>query len=89
MTKTAAEDRLAQLGIMKRGLSLEEAAAYVGLSPGPFLQQVALGRMPKPHQYGRRRVWDRIALDRALGDGSARHTQADPIMEAIHASKPP
>lgn len=61
-------DRLAALppGLVPRGLSREEAAAYIGVSPGKFDQLVADGRMPPPKAIDGRRVWDRLALDRAF-----------------------
>jgi hypothetical protein len=89
-SKTAAEARLAQLGIAKRGLELELAAAYVGLSPRLFLEEVEMGRLPPPRRYGRRKVWDRIALDDALDAAAGRGTASpppDPIMAKIHAAR--
>ena len=65
-TKQAARERLAAIGIAPRGLELDLAAAYVGLSAPSFLAQVEAGRMPAPTSLGRRRVWDRRALDRAM-----------------------
>lgn len=47
----------------KRGLSRDEAASYVGVSPGTFDAMVEDGRMPKPKPVNRRKVWDRIQLD--------------------------
>jgi predicted DNA-binding transcriptional regulator AlpA len=58
-----------------RGLSREAAAQYVGVSVGKFDQMTKDGRMPKPIRIDGRKVWDRIALDRAfdlLGGGTAR-----------------
>jgi excisionase family DNA binding protein len=49
-----------------RGLSREEAAAYVGVSPGTFDKMVAAGEMPAPKMIRARRVWDRVALDTAF-----------------------
>ena len=43
-TKPAARARLAAAGITPRGLSLDEAAAYVSLAPATFLREVAAGR---------------------------------------------
>ena len=49
-----------------RGLSREEAGAYVGVSASLFDRLVKDGIMPKPvHVYGRR-VWDRAQLDLAF-----------------------
>jgi hypothetical protein len=47
------------LGVMPRGLSRIQAAEYVGVSP-------TLRRMPKPARCGRRVLWDRRQIDRAL-----------------------
>ncbi len=60
--------RLRSAGIQRRGLDPEEAAAYVGLSQGAFLAEVAAGGMPQPIQLraSEERVWDRLALDRAI-----------------------
>ena len=49
-----------------RGLSREQAAHYIGISPAKFDQLVADGQMPKPTKIGSRRVWDIRALDRAF-----------------------
>ena len=51
---------------LPRGLPLEEAAHYVGLSPNTFTEEVKSGRLPKPLRFGRRRIWDKKALDQAL-----------------------
>lgn len=53
-------------GLAPRGLSREEAATYIGVSPGKLDQMVADGRMPAPKRIDGRRVWDRLALDRAF-----------------------
>lgn len=50
----------------KRGLSREEAANYIGISPTKFTALVADGRMPKPIPIDSRLIWDMRALDRAL-----------------------
>jgi hypothetical protein len=49
-----------------RGLSLAQAAAYVGVSPPVFMSEVDQGKWPRSESRGRkgaRRVWDRKALD--------------------------
>jgi len=48
------------------GLSREEAAEYVGVSPSKLDAMVADGRMPKPKRIDRRRIFDRHALDAAF-----------------------
>lgn len=50
----------------RRGLHREEAAAYVGIGPTKFDAMVVDGRMPKAKQIDGRRVWDRLAIDRAF-----------------------
>lgn len=63
------------------GLSREEAAEYVGVSPPTFDAMVQDGRMPKPKHIGKRRVWDRTRLDAAfaaLPDGEEARTHGPP-----------
>ncbi|ADJ21934.1 hypothetical protein Hden_1527 [Hyphomicrobium denitrificans ATCC 51888] len=64
MTKSRA-DRLSRLpaNLAPRGLSREEAATYIGISPGKFDKMVDDGLMPKPKPIGGRRVWDLRKLD--------------------------
>jgi hypothetical protein len=50
----------------RRGLSREEAAMYVGVSPGKFDQMLADGRMPGPRRVDARRLWDIRDLDLAF-----------------------
>ena len=50
----------------RRGLSCEEAAAYIGLSQTKFLKLVDTGKMPKPIRIDRRVIWDMRALDSAF-----------------------
>jgi hypothetical protein len=57
MTKRRAE--LGDLPDWPRGLSLEEAARYVGVSPETFLRHVKVS----PRKIGSRRIWDRRAID--------------------------
>ena len=60
----------------RRGLSREEAAAYIGVSPSMFDFLVSEGKMPKPRRIPsrnpdarrRRTVWDIRALDRAFDE---------------------
>lgn len=54
-----------------RGLSREQAAAYVGISPSLFDKLVADGRMPPAKRLNSRNVWDIRKLDvafDAIGD---------------------
>jgi predicted DNA-binding transcriptional regulator AlpA len=49
-----------------RGLSREQAAAYVGISPSLFDTLIKDGRMPGPKRINSRAVWDRLKLDAAF-----------------------
>jgi predicted DNA-binding transcriptional regulator AlpA len=49
-----------------RGLSREQAAAYVGVSPSLFDMLIKDGRMPPPKRINSRVVWDRLKLDVAF-----------------------
>jgi predicted DNA-binding transcriptional regulator AlpA len=53
-------------GYPPRGLSREEAARWVGVSPSLFDQMVKDGRMPGPKVINSRVVWDRYQLDPAF-----------------------
>jgi predicted DNA-binding transcriptional regulator AlpA len=53
----------AALPFPPRGVNREQAAAYVGVSPGLFDRMVEDGRMPKPRQVNARRVYDLRELD--------------------------
>ncbi len=69
----------------RRGLSREEAATYIGISASKFDELVDDGRMPKPRQIDRRRVWDIRALDIAFdalpgGDGENEPNPWDEVL---------
>ncbi len=49
-----------------RGLSREQAAAYVGISASLFDMAMKDGRMPGPKRINARMVWDRLKLDAAF-----------------------
>jgi predicted DNA-binding transcriptional regulator AlpA len=68
MTQTVSPLRAGSLplGVMPRGLSRVQAAEYVGVSSTLFDHMVADSRMPKPARCGRRVLWDRRQIDRAL-----------------------
>jgi hypothetical protein len=53
-------------GVTPRGLSRRAAAEYCGLAPSTFDARVGDGSLPGPVFPGRCRIWDRLALDRAL-----------------------
>jgi len=54
------------ISLAPRGLSREQAAAYVGVSPSLFDTLVKDGRMPGPKRINARVVWDRLKLDAAF-----------------------
>jgi hypothetical protein len=75
MVKRGVEDILPH-SLAPRGLSREQAAAYIGVSPSLFDILVKDGRMPAPKRINSRAVWDRLGLDAAFAalpgnDGSA------------------
>lgn len=55
-----------QRPVLKRGLSREESAAYVGVGATLFDRMVANGEMPQPVEMGGRVVWDIWELDQAF-----------------------
>lgn len=58
-----------------RWLSSEQAAAYVGVSVNLFLEEVEMGKWPRPEKRGKtgtRLTWDRLLLDDASDRGSGR-----------------
>lgn len=59
-----------------RGVSREEAAAYVGVSASLFDVLVKDGRMPGPKRINARTVWDRVQLDAAF---AALPTNDEPV----------
>lgn len=82
MTTRAARIAALPPGLAPRGLSRDEAAAYVGIGTTKFEQMVADGRMPPPKQIDGRRVWDRLRLDAAfaaLPDEAGRADAGDEI----------
>ena len=64
--KSSCTSALARTGLEPRGLSREQAAAYLGIGPTLFDDMVSDGRMPDAKAIGSRRVWDRRALDEAF-----------------------
>ena len=52
--------------VPRRGLSRDEAAMYIGISPTKFDEMVTAGAMPRPRLIDRRKVWDILALDVAF-----------------------
>ena len=68
-------------GAWPRGLGRKQAAAYAGVSPNKFLEEVEEGLWPKPERRGGRKIWDRYRMDEAWD----RRQQAggDLLMEAL------
>lgn len=58
--------RVRELTQPRRGLSREESALFVGVSPSKFDEMVADKRMPPPKEIDGRVVWDLIKLDVAF-----------------------
>lgn len=54
------------IALPRRGLSVIDAATYVGVSRSKFLELVSDGRMPGPLRLDRRRIWDIRELDAAF-----------------------
>jgi predicted DNA-binding transcriptional regulator AlpA len=57
--------------IPRRGLSRDEAAMYIGISPAKFDEMVGDGRMPQPVKIDHRKIWDIRSLDLAFDQLSA------------------
>lgn len=73
--------------ISKRGLSLDEAAEYCGVSKNTMTRHG-----PAPVKIGERSIYDRHALDRWLDElaglsASGGIDPEDQLLEAIHARK--
>ena len=54
--------------IPRRGLSRDEAAMYVGISPCKFDELIMDGRMPAARRIDGRKVWDVRELDLCFDD---------------------
>ncbi len=65
-----------------RGLSLEEAARYVGVCQNTFKREIDAGLWPKPETRGHRKICDRYRIDEAWDSREANAT--DPLMEALN-----
>ncbi len=72
-------------GAWPRGLNCALAAAYRGVCENTFRAMVEAGTMPKPEAHGHRKIWDRVAIDRAWD--RVYETEADPLMEALDDSE--
>jgi predicted DNA-binding transcriptional regulator AlpA len=65
-TMKRGSESLLPLSLPPRGLSREQAAAYVGVSPSLFDMLIKDGRMPAPKRINSRVIWDRLKLDAAF-----------------------
>jgi hypothetical protein len=54
--------------VPRRGLSRDEAAMYIGVSPTKFDQLVVAGRMPAARRIDGRKIWDVRELDSSFED---------------------
>lgn len=63
MADLAERYRVLPAGVLPLGLSRVQASVYIGVSPSIYDAMVEDGRMPKPKRIGRRRVWDRRAVE--------------------------
>lgn len=52
--------------VLRRGLSRQEAARYVGINTSTFDKLVHEGKMPQPFRIGSRTIWDLRKLDAAF-----------------------
>jgi hypothetical protein len=66
-SKAIIAENLTRSGLAPRGLSREQSAGYIGVSPNLFDEMVSDGRMPRAKQINGRKVWDRHRLDAAFG----------------------
>jgi hypothetical protein len=79
-TKTPTVDFVSQskwLACPRRGLSREEAANYVGVSPSKFDEMRKDGRIGPPKLIDTRKVWDIHQLDEAFDALPEDRTQPD------------
>jgi hypothetical protein len=63
---TISKDSMYTRSLPRRGLSREEAANYLGISPSKFDQLRKDGRVDAARLIDGRKVWDIHALDRAF-----------------------
>jgi len=69
MTRVRTADaapREASLPNWPRLMSADLAASYLGLSRTTFLDRVKVRRFPAPMREGKRTLWDRRLIDRAI-----------------------
>ncbi|HEY8137323.1 MAG TPA: hypothetical protein VIF61_05750, partial [Methylocystis sp.] len=73
-------------GLAPLGLSREEVAGFVGVSPNLFDAMVEAGEMPPPRVMRGRRVWSRREVEEAFHRLPRRGIASSP---KIDPSKPP
>jgi len=66
MPRARSRHEILPASLPPRGLSREEAAAYIGIGATKFDEMVADGRMPPAKRIDGRRVWDRHRVDSAF-----------------------
>ncbi|MGV8855210.1 MAG: helix-turn-helix transcriptional regulator [Devosia sp.] len=70
----------------RRVFNCEEAASYVGVSPGHFKKLVEDGAMPAPLAFlGRVRRWDKAALNKVLDMASGTTSSTGNVAGAYEA----
>lgn len=69
-----------------RRLGLELAAAYLGISPSKLLEGEGKA-YPAAVRDGRRKLWDRQALDAWVDAGSSGEPASSPFAEAVRARR--
>lgn len=62
------DSRRAFIESKPRGLRLEAAAAYIGISARKFREKVFSGEIPKPRMLDSCRIWDTRDLDSYFDD---------------------
>ena len=75
--------------IEPRGLSAEEAAVYVGVCKGKFLEEVKAGIWPPGDKRKGRVIWDRVLLDRAFDQrsGIGKNAGEEAALRALRDSR--
>ena len=68
--------------VPRRGLSRDEAAMYIGISPSKFDQLVEDRRMPAPVKIDGRKIWDIRHLDLAF-DALSREDSASNSWDGV------
>lgn len=67
--------------VLRRGLNMSEACAYVGCGPTKFEELISTGKMPRPHLIGVKRLWDIDELDLYFKD-LPRESEGEPKLNS-------